>query len=88
MRLLDVDGLYLASRGLWLAVALGVLAFTVWRFRFELTGTRRRTWRVPFLRTRGAVDRTTPDAPPTLAGDAETGRRGRSPAAPTFGWAT
>jgi hypothetical protein len=41
-RLLALDGPFLASRALWLGLAIALLAFTYWRFSFRLTGTSRR----------------------------------------------
>ena len=47
--LLPIDGAFLLNRAVWMSFAALVLAFTVWRFRFVMTGTQRRTFRLPFI---------------------------------------
>jgi hypothetical protein len=42
VRLLSLDGPFLASRALWLGFALGLLAFTCWRFSFTISRRVRR----------------------------------------------
>jgi ABC-2 type transport system permease protein len=39
-RVLPLEGVFLWNRVLWIAVALAIFAFTLWRFRFE-TGSRK-----------------------------------------------